>query len=531
MMQKILLFEINEVPFRVIDYYCDKRPTSTLARILTRSRQYETVTEDSLALDPWISWPTMHRGVPDNKHQILHLGQVLDEVDAQYPPIWRLLKQAGVSVGVFGSLHSSTVPDDAAEYSFYVTDCFDNRVFAHPKALEPFQEFNLRMTRDSARNVSRKLPLGAAAKFALSAPVLGLTAGTTASIAGHLVKETLNKDLRIRRRNYQPLLSADLFMKQVRKTRPQFATFYSNNVAAAMHRYWGAAFPQDFANGTLDAQWVARYGGEVVAAMDAFDQMLEKMVSFVDANPDYTLVVASSMGQAAIPAQHTYEFLTIVDLGRSAPAWVLQAVLYCLSLSSLLLGLSAAHGDADEFPILFTQPVGRAPWLAGKTAALAALIGPASVLAIAPAALASGWTPGLGFVGAAAAAVCLVMALLGLAVGCWVRDHVRGLLIALGVWFVLLFGVDLALLALSGSPFVQQHADAWAAPLMVNPLSALRVTMLFTVERTAPASIGAGPLVGWWLEHGGVWLTVILGAWATAMFGLGVAGARRRLDL
>ena len=111
------------------------------------------------------------------------------------------------------------------------------------------------------------------------------------------------------------------------------------------------------------------------------------------------------------------------------------------------------------------------------------------------------------------------------------RDHVRGLLIALGAWFVLLFGVDLALLALSGSPFVQQHADAWAAPLMVNPLSALRVTMLFTLERTAPASIGAGPLVGWWLEHGGVWLTAILGAWATAMFGLGVAGARRRLDL
>jgi len=315
-MQKILLFEINEVPFRVIDYYCDTRPNSTLGRILSRSRQYETVTEDSLALDPWISWPTMHRGVPDNKHQILHLGQVLDEVDAQYPPIWRLLKRAGVSVGVFGSLHSSAVPDDAAEYSFYVPDCFDSGVFAHPTALEPFQEFNLRMTRDSARNVSRKLPLGAAAKFALSAPVLGLTANTAASIASHLVKETFNKNLRIRRRNYQPLLCVDLFMKQVRKTRPQFATFYSNNVAAAMHRYWGAAFPQEYADGTFDASWVGKYGGELLAAMDAFDQMLEKMVSFVDANSDYTLVIASSMGQAAIPAQHTYEFLTIVHLEK-----------------------------------------------------------------------------------------------------------------------------------------------------------------------------------------------------------------------
>jgi hypothetical protein len=105
-------------------------------------------------------------------------------------------------------------------------------------------------------------------------------------------------------------------MKQVRKTRPQFATFYSNNVAAAMHRYWGAAFPQEFSDGTLEPEWVQKYGGELVAAMDAADQMLEKMVSFVDANSDYTLVVASSMGQAAIPAQHTYEFLTIVHLDK-----------------------------------------------------------------------------------------------------------------------------------------------------------------------------------------------------------------------
>ncbi|MGK2904555.1 MAG: hypothetical protein ACSLE7_17150 [Mycobacterium sp.] len=310
------MFEINEVPFQVIDDYCTKRPASTLARVLSRSRQYETFTEDSLALDPWISWPTMHRGVPDTQHQILHLGQVLDEVDAQYPPIWRLLKQGGVSVGVFGSLHSSSVPQDAAEYSFYVPDCFDNEVFAQPKILESFQEFNLRMTRDSARNVSRNLPIGVAAKFAVNAPALGLKASTTASVVRHLARESRNKDLRIRRRNFQPLLAADLFMKQVRKTRPQFATFYSNNVAAAMHRYWGAAFPEEYAEGTLDAAWVEKYGGELSAAMDAFDQMLEKFVSFVDANSDYTLVIAGSMGQSSIETQHTYEFLTIADLGK-----------------------------------------------------------------------------------------------------------------------------------------------------------------------------------------------------------------------
>jgi hypothetical protein len=217
--------------------------------------------------------------------------------------------------------------------------------------------------------------------------------------------------------------------------------------------------------------------------------------------------------------------------GRAAPAWVLQAVLYCLSLSSLLLGLSAAHGDADEFPMLFTQPVARDAWLAGKSLALAALLVPASALTVAPAALLDGLTPALALVGAAAAGVCLSLALLGLAAGFWVRDHVRGLLLALGAWFVLLFGVDLLLLALSGSATAQLHPDAWALPLMLNPLSALRVTMVFAIEQTAPTSLGAGPLVAWWLDHAGLWLGAIVAAWTVAMFAVSAAGARSRLDL
>jgi Cu-processing system permease protein len=215
---------------------------------------------------------------------------------------------------------------------------------------------------------------------------------------------------------------------------------------------------------------------------------------------------------------------------RAAPAWVLQGVLYCLSLSALLLGLSAAHGDADEFPLLFTQPMNRGAWLAGKVAALALLVGPASLLLVIPAVLTGGLSLTLVFVAAAAAGVCLAIALLGLAIGFWVRDHVRGLLLALGVWFGLLFGTDLLLLALSGAPVVQRYPSVWVLPLMLNPLDALRVTVLFGLEQTAPAEIGAGPLVGWWLAHGGLWLSALLGTWMAAGFALGLAGAARRVD-
>ena len=218
------------------------------------------------------------------------------------------------------------------------------------------------------------------------------------------------------------------------------------------------------------------------------------------------------------------------DVGSAAPLWVLHAVLYCLSLSALLLGLSSAHGEADEFALLFTQPVPRWAWLLGKAAGLSVVLIPASILLVLPAALGGGLTAGLAGLAAAASGITLALAALGLAVGFWVRDPVRSLLSALGVWFVLLFGTDLLLLALSGAPWLQQRPGLWVALLMANPLDALRITVIFDVERAAFAGLDGGGLVAWWLGHGFGWLALVIVLWTTAGFTTGLAGARRRLD-
>ena len=313
--RKLILIELNEVPYRVIDAYLRQRPDSNCARVLASSEQYVTFSEDSLALDPWISWSTLHRGVTDEKHQILHLGQVLEAVDREFPPIWRLLKKRELGIGVFGSLHSSNIPADASSYRFYLPDYFDDKAFAHPTELLPFQRLNLTMTRASARNVTRKVPLGEIARFLAAAPALGLTLATARECAIHLAREVVDKSVRIRRRAYQPLIMADLFLKQLDGTRPDFACFYTNHVAASMHRYWAAAFPEDYEQ-PPDQEWIRRYEGEIPFAMDVFDRILGRLVSFVDADPAYTLAVASSMGQAAIPAEKTTEFLTITNLSK-----------------------------------------------------------------------------------------------------------------------------------------------------------------------------------------------------------------------
>jgi ABC-2 type transport system permease protein/Cu-processing system permease protein len=107
---------------------------------------------------------------------------------------------------------------------------------------------------------------------------------------------------------------------------------------------------------------------------------------------------------------------------------------------------------------------------------------------------------------------------------------VRGLIAAVAAWLVMLFGVDLLLLAVAGAPFAQENPDLWVAPLMLNPLDAYRITVLFSVERAAFSGLDAGRLAGWWATHAIAWLAVLTTAWSAIAVLLAWLGARRRID-
>lgn len=218
------------------------------------------------------------------------------------------------------------------------------------------------------------------------------------------------------------------------------------------------------------------------------------------------------------------------ELAQGAAWWLLHAVLYAISLSALLLGLSSAQAEADEFTWLLGQPAGIGPWLAGKAAALAVLAMAATALLGAPTLFAGGGSSALLLVTAGAAGISAVCAMTGLAVGFWIRDHVQGLIAAVAVWFVLLFGADLLLLAVAGGAVIQAHPDVWVGVLMVNPLDAYRITVLFAVEHAAFSGMDAGRLTAWWVGHAAVWLGLVLTLWVAVSGGIAWLGARRRTD-
>ncbi len=312
-MRNIILFELNEVPFKVIDYYCEKFPQSVLAEVLSKSSQYETHTKDEGHLHPWSTWPTIHRGVTNKLHGIKDFGQDLTEVNKKYPSIWELLKDKEIDTAVCASLHTYPLPENYSNYKFFIPDPFSPVPTTNPSYVIPFQKFNLDMARKSVRNVDTSIDKLAAIKLGMSFPKLGITFSTIRDVIGQILSEKSAPWKSTRRRTYQSVLAFDVFYKLLKKKKPQFATFLSNHAASAMHRYWAATFPKDYKENNLSEEWITRYSGEIDFAMHKFDKFLAKLVRFVDKHPEYKLIVASSMGQQATKAEPLVSELAVTD--------------------------------------------------------------------------------------------------------------------------------------------------------------------------------------------------------------------------
>ena len=313
---KLVVLELNEVPDRVIDSYVAANPDSHWARVLGRAARFVAATPDTIQLHPKLSWQTFHRGVPDNEHGFVEYNQTEAPGKPSFPPVWELLRRAGRRVGVGASIGSYPVPDgrEADGVSFYLTDPFAPTFETIPPRLGAFQRLNNLAVQRSGRNVRKGgFEKSDVARLLANLPRLGITPATCLKTARHLVEERRDRNRIVRRRNVQARMTFDVAFNEFRRTRPEFATIFANNVAAAMHRYWAAKFPEDYDDMRMPAEWRETFRGEIDAAMDEADYMIGRLARFAKDNPDYRVMVIASMGQAAIEHEVIENQLIVKD--------------------------------------------------------------------------------------------------------------------------------------------------------------------------------------------------------------------------
>ncbi len=287
--RKVVLLELNEITWNLIDPLIEKGVLPTFARLKREGAVGSPLSVDlGKHLDPWITWTTVNSGVPQAEHGVEFLQQPPESIKAKR--IWDYLDEAGVPVGIYGDMCSW--PAKAVK-GFFVPDTFAQDTGTYPAELEPIQKLNLTYTR-STRLPTDDDTLLFKAKLGASLFGLGLRPATALKIAGQLAAERLN-DVRWKRVALQPMVNFDFFTHQYRKHQPRYASFFSNHVAHYQHTYWKAMQPDEFAPVETTQKEIDTYGGAIEYGYRTADALIERFLGFLD--KDTTLVIASSMGQ------------------------------------------------------------------------------------------------------------------------------------------------------------------------------------------------------------------------------------------
>ena len=299
MVNQVLLYELNEVPWEVWDRYAEIRPESNSARLLNHGMQRTTIDDEPIMLMPWRTWPTFHRSLFTEDHGALDQGQ--DPDTFRGTPIWDVVESAGRPVGLFGVLQSW--PARAfAHGGFYVPDSFARSDETFPPSMERFQAFNIAMTKENIFSAEEPVNARSMATTAVDAVRRGLSPWSCAQLARHVIRERQDRRYLASRPSVQVLLCFDLFWRLHKRANPALSIFFSNHVASMMHRFWGDWMQGYDSNGY---QPDPVFGTFIVTAMDYFDHQLGLMLAWVDSHPGATLIVASSMGMGPIEFQRT----------------------------------------------------------------------------------------------------------------------------------------------------------------------------------------------------------------------------------
>lgn len=208
--------------------------------------------------------------------------------------------------------------------------------------------------------------------------------------------------------------------------------------------------------------------------------------------------------------------LTVQGFARTSMS-LLQLVLWVVPMLALLTA-AVAGSELRDLEFIAALPVSRGSRVLSRWAALTATLGGAVALGLGAAgmviALMAGGADGWRYLNLALVSELLLAAML--AIGIWIgvaaANRTRALGIAMVAWFVLVIGVDLAVIAaLSALP--AKGAGTWlTAVLLANPVDSARVLGLSLFQAEAIA----GPT--------GAALRRVLGGWGAGVLVLGLLG-------
>jgi hypothetical protein len=283
---RVLVLELNEITWDLLYPLMKEGRLPNFTRLVREGARADAwADEEDKHLDPWVTWTTVYTGVPQQVHGLSMLEQDRESLGA--PRVWEYAKEAGKRLGLFGS--ANTWPPQRVD-GFWVPGSFARDFQTYPRELEPIQAMNVGLVRGHSAGLAKPSMKTLLPKLMS----LGLSIGTGLRAAKTMIQAKLSGKGYWKFPALQPLINFDLFARQYRQTRPDFATFHSNHVAYYMHRFWRAMDPSAF-EVPPPPEEVETYGGAIRHGYEVADALIGKLRAL--AGPEVHFVILSSCGQ------------------------------------------------------------------------------------------------------------------------------------------------------------------------------------------------------------------------------------------
>lgn len=279
MARQLLFLEFNEINFEDVAFYCRNGQLPNLKALIESNGWARTTSEQRYEdLEPWIQWVTAHTGKPFAEHGVFRLGDI---VNHDIPQIWERLENAGVRVGAVCPMNAKNRLRDPA---FFVPDPWTPTKLAAPPRLAQLHEAIVQAVNDNAQSrVTMKSVRQLLAGFLAYSRIPNYLTYAWLIASGKPWRRAIVLDL----------LLADVFVKEVRRNMPRFATLFLNAGAHIQHHYLFSA--RSYRGEHRNPAWYVAAGADPVREVyEIYDRILGMIRK---AFPDARLMIATGLHQ------------------------------------------------------------------------------------------------------------------------------------------------------------------------------------------------------------------------------------------
>jgi hypothetical protein len=281
MPEQLLLLELNEVNFESIAFYCERGFLPNFRDLLTKHGWTTTTSETRHSdIEPWIQWVTAHTGMALAEHQVFRLGDIVRHDLTQ---IWEVLEQLGLSVGAISPMNAKHRLKNPA---FFMPDPWTKTELTVGPRLRSLYAAISQAVND---NSHARLTVRSAAQLALGL----LSFARPGNYPTYLRLAASAGRAPWRRALLLDLLLADVFIAEVARARPDFASLFVNAGAHIQHHYLYSAECYDGPH--RNPEWYLRANADPILEVYA---LYDRIVSSLRRSfPRARLMIATGLHQ------------------------------------------------------------------------------------------------------------------------------------------------------------------------------------------------------------------------------------------